>query len=247
MKIQAIKTTPIRASQHSMLEVLNSFIPGLVEGSIVAITSKIISLCEGNVVKAGAKDKHDLIKKESEMYIDSSTNSYGVSLTIKNNILIASAGIDESNGDGYYILWPKDPQKSANEIREYLSKKYSLKNFGIIITDSKTTPLRWGTTGICIAYSGFNALKDYRDKPDIFERKMLYTQANIADGLAASAVLVMGEGNEQTPLALIEHIPFVEFQNRNPTAEELKHLHIDMKDDLYGTLLQTGKWMKNSV
>lgn len=36
------------------------------------------------------------------------------------------------------------------------------------------------------------------------------TKANIRDGMAA-AVLVMGEADEQTPLAVIEHVPFVAF------------------------------------
>ena len=32
------------------------------------------------------------------------------------------AGIDESNGDGNYVLWPKDLQNSANTIRDILLK-----------------------------------------------------------------------------------------------------------------------------
>ena len=34
---------------------------------------------------------------------------YHMTLTIKQGMLIPTAGIDESNGDGYYILWPRDP------------------------------------------------------------------------------------------------------------------------------------------
>ena len=102
--------------------------------------------------------------------------------------------------------------------------------------------MRWGVTGITIAHSGFKALNDYREKPDIFGRKLKVTQTNIMDGLASSAVLAMGEGKEQTPLALLEDIPFVRFHARNPSQRELKDLHISVEDDLYAPLLQSAKW-----
>jgi F420-0:gamma-glutamyl ligase len=38
------------------------------------------------------------------------------------------------------------------------------------------------------------------------------TKVNVADALAAAAVLVMGEGSEQTPLVVIGDVPFVTFQ-----------------------------------
>jgi dihydrofolate synthase / folylpolyglutamate synthase len=167
-----------------------------------------------------------------------------VVLAINNNLIAPSAGIDESNGNGYYILWPENPQKTANEIRSYLIKRFSVSEAGVIITDSRTTPLRWGTTGISIAYSGFLALNDYIGRPDIFGRKLEMTKANIADALAVAAVVVMGEGSEQTPLAVIKDVPFVHFQKRNPSAGEVRGLRIEMKDDVYEPLLTSVDWKK---
>ena len=178
------------------------------------------------------------------MVLPSKNALFDITLTIKNNILIPTAGIDESNGDGYYILWPSDPQKSANNIRKYLCERFSLKLVGVLVTDSKTTPLRWGTTGTSLAQSGFVALNNYIGKPDIFGRKLEVTKANIADGLAAAAVVVMGEGKEQTPLAIITEVPFVKFQMRNPTVEEIRKRTIAMKDDLYAPLLTSAMWKK---
>jgi F420-0:gamma-glutamyl ligase len=60
--------------------------------------------------------------------------------------------------------------------------------------------------------------------------------------LAAAAVLVMGEGAESTPLALISGLPFVHFQERDPNPEELQNLHIDRRDDLYAPLLNAVPW-----
>ncbi|MCH8986659.1 coenzyme F420-0:L-glutamate ligase [Patescibacteria group bacterium] len=248
MKVSVIKTHKITHQDTDILAILDTYIPVLQEETVVAVTSKIVSICEGRIVndsEAGGKEK--LIAKEAEYFLPSQESKYDVSLTIKNGLLIATAGIDESNIDGDYVLWPKYPQASANKIREHLAKKFSLKNLGIIITDSKTTPLRWGTTGVAIAHSGFAALHDYRGKPDLFGRKMKMTQANIMDALAVATVAVMGEGNEQTPLALIEDLSFVTFQPRNPTKKELKNLRIDMKDDLYAPLLRNVEWKKGKL
>lgn len=247
MKISALKTNKIDSNRHpDLLSILNRYLQSLKERSVLIITSKIVSICEGRVIKIGMTDKIELIRKEAQYYLPPD-NIYNISLTLKNNLLVPTAGIDESNGNGYYILWPKNPQKTANTVRSYLQNRFNLHKVGVVITDSKTTPLRWGTTGIALAHSGFAALKDYIGNKDIFGRKLKVTKANIVDALASAAVVVMGEGNEQTPLAIIEDVPFVKFQNRNPTNKELKDLKIALKDDLYGLLLTSVPWKKGKI
>jgi F420-0:gamma-glutamyl ligase len=73
---------------------------------------------------------------------------------------------------------------------------------------------------------------------------MKFQKSNIANGLAAAAVTLMGEGSEQTPLAVLEDISFVEFQRRNPTEQEVINLKIEREDDLYWPLLQLAPWKK---
>lgn len=247
MKATAVKTDKIIPLQDKdIFEILDKNIPTLKERSVVAVTSKIVAIAEGRVVKIGTIDKQDLIKRESKFFIPLKKNKYEVSITIKDHFLVASAGVDESNGDGYYVLWPKDSQKSANLIREHLSKKFGLKELGVVITDSVTTPLRWGVRGFAIAHSGFEALNDYIGSEDLFNHHLKYTKVNVMDGLAGAAVLVMGEGNEQTPIAVVEELPFVNFQNRNPTEEELNGLRIELKDDLYFPLMEKAPFEKSS-
>lgn len=241
MKIQPIKTSKVQPGDD-LLSIIDQALPTLAEGTIVAITSKIVSICEDSVIKVGEIVKEQLIAQEADYYLPAEQNQYGIVLTIKGNTLIPSAGIDESNANGYYVLWPKDPQQTANMIRSYLIEKFKLQRVGIIITDSKTTPLRWGTTGVALVHSGFRALRDYRNTPDIYDVPMRVTQANVADGLAAAAVLVMGEGAEQTPIALVEDLPFVEFQDRDPSAEELAELAIDLDEDIYAPVLRSVAW-----
>ena len=249
MIITPVKTRRVVPGKDGDLyAILDRYLPGLKEGSVVAITSKIVAICEGRFVKIGSADKDALIARESEYYLPRKLNKYGVMLTIKQNILVPSAGIDESNAQGHYVLWPQDPQKTANAIRTYLRKKYHLKKLGIIITDSRTLPLRWGTSGVSLAYSGFKPLNNYIGKKDLFGRTLKMTQSNIADALAVAAVIAIGEGAEQTPIAVIEDVPFVQFQNRNPSKKELKMFNVDMKkDDMYAPVLQAVKWQKGGA
>ncbi len=244
MKVTSIKTHKITQKNINIFFVLDKYLPKLPEKSVVAVTSKIVSICEGRMVKMGTVDKDELIRQEAQFYLPRESSKYNVSLTIARNILAASAGIDESNGNGYYVLWPKNPQKSANKIREHLQKKFKIKHVGVIITDSKTTPLRWGVTGITLAYSGIIPLKNYIGTKDIFGKVMEYTKTSIIDSLASTATVVMGEGKEQTPLAIIEDVPFIKFQSRNPTKEEIATLHINIEDDLYAPLIKNAKWKK---
>lgn len=244
MKISAIKTHSIVADADTIFDILDTYVPSLKSGSVVAITSKIISLCEGSVESAKTTDLEKLVIEHADYYLPKSFNKYGFNFTITNNTMIASAGIDLSNGNGNYVLWPKDPQASANNIRKHLTSKHSVPDVGVIITDSKTIPLRWGTVGTAIAYSGFKALRDYRGTMDLFDYKMRVTKASIVEGLAAAACLVMGEGAESTPIALIEEVPFVEFQQRNPSAKELKTDAISLEEDLYAPILTAVPWKK---
>ena len=187
-----------------------------------------------------------MIEQEAEYYLPRSASKYDVSLTIKNNTLIATAGIDESNADGHYVLWPKDPQETANSIRGFLKTVRKVREVGVIITDSKTTPLRWGVTAIAIAYCGIEPLKDYIGKKDLFGRRFVFEKLNIIDSLATAAALEMGEGREQTPIAIIEDLKNVTFVDRNPSKEELDSLKIALEDDLYAPLLKSVKWKKGS-
>lgn len=243
MRIASIKTHKITKKDKDIFKILDRYISKLKEKSVVAVTSKIVAICEGRIVRLGDVDKDTLIRQEAQYYLPKD-NRFHIRFTIKNDTLIASAGVDESNGNGYYVLWPANPQKSANEIRSYLKKKFGIKHVGVIITDSKTTPMRWGVTGIAIAHSGFLAVKDYIGKEDVFGRKFQYEKLSIRDCLASAAVLTMGEGAEQTPLAVIEEIPNIMFQDRNPTQKELQDIRITLDTDLYGPFLRSVRWRR---
>jgi dihydrofolate synthase / folylpolyglutamate synthase len=246
MKVSGVRTERITAGVTGLLSLLGRVLADVEDGSVIAITSKIVSLCEGSVIPLDEIDKDQLVVRESDLYLPASLSKYRHHFTITNNTLIPMAGVDESNGDGQYVLWPKDAQATANEVRAWAGQKFGLSRIGVIITDSTCHPLRRGTNGIMLAFSGFRALNDYVGRPDLFGRPFTVSQADVAGGLAAAAVLQMGEGAEQTPIAVLSDLPFVHFQERDPTAEELASVIIGVDEDLFAPFLTSVPWQKGT-
>jgi coenzyme F420-0:L-glutamate ligase len=201
------------------------------EGAVLAITSKIVSLAEGRIVPAGSISKRELVKREADVYLGDA--GYGVELTIKHGLISASAGIDESNsGTGDFILFPENPYASAARIGQALRQALGIQRFGVIITDSHTTPLRRGVTGVSLAHWGIRATRSLGGPPDIFARPLKFTHVNVVDALATMAVFVMGEADDRCPLALVSGAR-VEFTSEG-RAEEIV---IEPAQDIYYPLL----------
>ena len=235
MYIQAIKTDRVDQPQD-LCAFVDKFLPPLKERIIVAVTSKIVSICEGRTVSKTSVSKEELVKQEADLIIPNpEATDDRIILTYKNHLLIPSAGIDESNGNGRYILYPKDPFQSVRKIWEYLRQKHHLNELGVLMTDSRTTPLRWGVTGVALAWWGIEPTASCIGKSDLFGQPLRVTKINVADALAVGAVFSMGESSECTPLALIEDAPHVIFDDKNHNIEELC---IDPKEDLYRPLVK---------
>jgi dihydrofolate synthase / folylpolyglutamate synthase len=246
MKVTSVRTERITAGATELLPLLERATADVPDGSVIAISSKVVSLCEGSVIPLDKIDKEELVVRESDLYLPASLSKYRHHFTITNNTLIPMAGVDESNGDGHYVLWPKDAQATASQVRAWAKQTFGLSRIGVIITDSTCHPLRRGTNGIMLAYSGFRALNDYVGRPDLFGRPFTVSQADVAGGLAAAAVLQMGEGAEQTPIAILTDLPFVRFQDRDPTAEELASVIIPLDEDLFAPFLTSVQWQKGT-
>lgn len=224
MQIKALKTRVFK-EQEDLLSFILKYIKKLPENSVLVVTSKIVALAEGRtVIFTSKRQKIKIIKSESEFAI----KTKHAWLTIKDGIVMASAGIDESNAEGKLILLPKDSFESAKVLRKKLMQKFKLKKLGILITDSRTGPLRSGVVGMSLGYAGFKGIRDYRGTKDIFGRVLKMSRTDVADSLATAAVLSMGEGREQQPLAIITEAP-IEFTNKL----NKKELLINPKDDLY--------------
>ncbi|HVY73139.1 MAG TPA: coenzyme F420-0:L-glutamate ligase [Candidatus Paceibacterota bacterium] len=244
MEIVAFKLKKLVPPKDDLLAALFASKLKLKDGDVLAISSKVVSIAEGRCVSANKTTKEKLIQQEAELvFAPKKLHKWGYKFTVTNGALVGSAGIDQSNGNGYFILWPKDPMRSAKQLRAKIMKHYGVNKLGIVITDSTSRPMRRGASGFALAWAGFNPLYDYRGSPDIFGRIIQVEQANIADSLAAAAVLSMGEGSEQTPVALMRDVP-KSVWNAKPVPKGETPYIVSLKDDLFAPFLQSVKWKK---
>lgn len=223
-------------------DLIESHLPKFKDGDILCVTSKILGIHQGRCLKIeDVPDKKKLAIKEADRYMPRhKVAGHEFILTIKEYTMIPSAGIDESNGDGYYILWPKKPAKLAQEITRYIKKKNKLKRFAVIITDSHTIPLRHGVIGTSTGFFGIKPFYDYVGKPDIFGRKLKFTRTDTVDSIAVPAVYIMGEGSERVPMVIARDVPNIKFTNR----ETYKDLVIKPEDDIYYPVLKNFRKKK---
>ncbi|KKW10452.1 MAG: hypothetical protein UY50_C0034G0009 [Parcubacteria group bacterium GW2011_GWA2_49_9] len=234
MQVLPIKTRVFNPPHDDISLTLKEVATKLQEKDILVVTSKIVAIGEGRCILATTSEaKARLVQQESE-----SRTTFGgvkdVTFSIKGHTVIASAGIDESNGNGYVILWPRDPMESAKSIWKCIRKETGLKELGVIITDSYCTPMRSGVIGISIGFFGFHPVANHIGKKDIFGRKFKFSKSNIAEGVAAAAVTVMGETDEQIPIAIARDVPQLRFTGKDTSIE----LYIDPKKDIYYPLLK---------
>ena len=79
-----------------------------------------------------------------------------------------------------------------------------------------------------------------------FGRPIVMEKINIAEAVAISTTLVMGEVAESQPLAIATDVPHIVFQDHAPTQQELAELVIAIDDDVYGPLLTAVQWQDGS-
>lgn len=249
MKVSAY-SAPLIKAHDDLFKIIAQSIPSIPERSVLVIASKVFSTCEGRFVSKNSDDKeekHTLVKKEAELYTEPHSSRYNLMLTVKRNWIFVNSGIDESNADGQFILWPTDPQKSVNDTWHFLRQHYSLSEVGVTMSDSGSIPLSWGVTGHAIAYCGFNPLRSYIGKPDLFGRIMQMEQVNVMQSVTAAATLEMGEGAERTPFGLVEGINQIEFLDHVPTAQELAAQKVSIEDDVFAPILTKAEWKKGQA
>lgn len=192
----------------------------LLDRDIVVVAQKIISKAEGRTMRlseveptpqavelARATEKEpammQLILDESRQVL---RHRVGV-LIVEHKLgyILANAGIDRSNVDpdsDQVLLLPVDPNASAACLRAELVKKTG-KALGVIITDSVGRAWRMGTTGMALGSAGVEALLNLRGRKDLFGRELQVSEHAVADSVASTAELLMGEANEALPIVIV--------------------------------------------
>ena len=226
MEITPIKTKLFKQSD-SLDKFLFAHLPPLKNGDIICLSSKVAGLAEGRIYKKSEKLK--LLKQESSYYKKTALCYF----TVRQGLICANAGIDESNAFDKIILLPQNPYKTADALRRALIKHYKIKNLGMILTDSFILPLRSGVINIAVSYSGFYGVENLINKKDLCKRPLKMTLVNKADALATAAGFCMGENANRTPLCLI-HGADVKFT----ASSRAKEMRYPFKKDFYYPFLK---------
>ena len=234
----ALEFLPIRTRRFlppsdCIYALLEESLPQLKDGDVLVITSKVLAIHQGRCVEATPDvDRIALAAREADAFVRVGEEFI---LGIREHALLPNAGLDESNGRGFYILLPEDISALLGEIRRRLLERHGLRRLGVIATDSHTIPMRAGLLGVSIGFCGMEPLVDYRGKEDIFGRAMKFSQANVVDAIAAMSVLLMGEGSERQPLLILRGADFVEFTDGSGKGG----FYVPEDEDLYGPLLRS--------
>jgi len=191
----------------------------LLEGDIIVIAHSIVSRAEGSFVRLSEVTPSPFAVKIAEVtgkdprHVEVILQNSRKIVRMEGGLLIcethhgfvcANAGVDASNSGGIDVVLtlPKDPDRSAENIRRRLREIAGV-DVAVIISDTFGRPFRKGTINVAIGCSGINPLWDRRGEKDLFGRTLVSKITCIADELASAAELVMGQADEGIPAAII--------------------------------------------
>ncbi|MGW5069277.1 coenzyme F420-0:L-glutamate ligase [Streptomyces cyaneofuscatus] len=178
--------------------------PGLVDGDVLLVTSKIVSKAEGRIVQAA--DREAAIDAETVRVVA----RRGALRIVENRqgLVMAAAGVDASNTPaGTVLLLPEDPDASARAIRDGLRDTLGVE-IGVVVTDTFGRPWRNGLTDVAIGAAGVRVLDDLRGGTDAHGNPLSATVVATADELAAAGDLVKGKA-AGLPVAVVRGLPHV--------------------------------------
>ncbi|OMI33650.1 coenzyme F420-0:L-glutamate ligase [Streptomyces sparsogenes] len=179
-------------------------LPGLADGDVLLVTSKIVSKAEGRIVKAA--DREAAIDAEAVRVVARRGRTRIVET--RHGLVMAAAGVDASNTPaGTVLLLPEDPDASARRIRDGLRDALGIE-LGVVVTDTFGRPWRSGVTDVAIGAAGVRVLEDLRGGTDAHGNPLSATVVATADELAAAGDLVKGKAGG-LPVAVVRGLPQV--------------------------------------
>jgi coenzyme F420-0:L-glutamate ligase / coenzyme F420-1:gamma-L-glutamate ligase len=195
--VTGVTGLPEIAAGDDLGAMISGAVPGLRDGDILVITSKIVSKAEGRVIRA---DRERAIEAETVRVV--ARRGPTTIAETRHGLVLAAAGVDASNtAAGTVVLLPEDPDGSARQLRKALRDRRGAR-VGVIITDTMGRPWRTGQTDTAIGAAGLVPLRDHRGQADTFGNPLEVTVAAVADEIAAAADLVKGK-TRQVPVAIV--------------------------------------------
>lgn len=177
-------------------------LPGLADGDVLLVTSKIVSKAEGRMVPAG--DRREVVDAETVRVV--ARRGEAKIVESRHGFVMAAAGVDSSNTPvGTVLTLPVDPDASAARIRRGLAELLSV-DVGVIVTDTFGRPWRVGQTDVAIGAAGVTVTDDLRGSTDPYGNPLGVTVTAVADELAAAGELVKGK-TAGLPVAVVRGLP----------------------------------------
>ena len=193
----------------------------LLDGDLVVVAQKVVSKAEGavrviadQVPTAQVLELAGMLGKDPRIVQIVMDQSKRVVRAVPGVLIVetvhgficANAGVDQSNieDEGVVTILPVDPDRSARVIRDEL-RDLTGYELGVLVSDTFNRPWREGSTNVAIGVAGFDPLRDLRGTIDDFEREMTTSTVSLADEVASTAQLVMGESG-RIPVALVRGV-----------------------------------------
>lgn len=203
-RVWALPGMPEVRAGDDLAKLIAATEPGLVDGDVLLVTSKIVSKAEGRIVEA--TDREAAIDAETVRVVA----RRGALRIVENRqgLVMAAAGVDASNTPaGTVLLLPEDPDASARAIREGLRDTLGV-DVGVVVTDTFGRPWRNGLTDVAIGAAGVRVLDDLRGGSDAYGNPLSATVVATADELASAGDLVKGKA-EGLPVAVVRGLGHV--------------------------------------
>ncbi|WP_181803732.1 coenzyme F420-0:L-glutamate ligase [Streptomyces shenzhenensis] len=203
-RVWALPGIPEVQEGEDLAKLIAAAEPGLADGDVVIVTSKIVSKAEGRIVAAA--DREAAIDAETVRVVA----RRGPLRIVENRqgLVMAAAGVDASNTpSGTVLLLPEDADASARAIRAGLRNALGV-NVGVIVTDTFGRPWRSGLTDVAVGAAGVAVLDDLRGGTDAYGNPLVATVVATADELAAAGDLVKGKATGM-PVAVVRGLAHV--------------------------------------
>lgn len=223
-RVWAVPGLPEVRQGDDLAKLIAAAEPGLADGDVLLVTSKIVSKAEGRIVEAS--DREAAIDSETVRVVA----RRGTLRIVENRqgLVMAAAGVDASNTPaGTVLLLPEDADASARAVRDGLRDALGA-DVGIVITDTFGRPWRNGLTDVAIGAAGVRVLDDLRGGVDAYGNPLSATVVATADELAAAGDLVKGKAGG-LPVAVVRGLPHVVGE----TGEGARAMVRSSRDDMF--------------
>ena len=180
--------------------------PGLTDGDVVVVTSKVVSKAEGRLVRG--RDREEVIDEQTEQVVAQwqGPNGRTVIARTHHGLVLAAAGVDASNvSPGTLALLPEDPDTSARRIRAGIRDRTGV-NVGVVVADTMGRAWRVGQADAAIGAAGLRVVEDLRGSTDSHGQRLVVTVRALADEIAATADLVAGKASG-VPAVVLRGLP----------------------------------------